>query len=149
MFTYVLWSLAGAVLVMLGWLASAWHHGRKLEALQRHLKAVKQTHAEHGEQMKRQIGQLQAALATHRTAVPSAPPAPAARTARTTHDAPGSPRPAAGHDLRHGGGFPPTVVVSAPVLAAAGAANAPRVPVEAFPPTMVVAQGFAATEVMH
>jgi hypothetical protein len=113
MVTFALWALAGAVLLAAGWFASAWHHGRKLDALNRHLKAIKQTHAEHSEQMKRQIGQLQADLEAHKAAVP-----PARRMQAASGEAPApagtvEDRKAAVNSMRAAGGFAPTQVVGA------------------------------------
>jgi hypothetical protein len=113
MVTFVLWALAGAALLAAGWSASAWHHGRKLDTLHRHLKAIKQTHAEHSEQMKRQIGQLQADLEAHRAAVPPARRAAPSATPRPAPAATAEERKAAVNAMLAAGGFAPTQVVSA------------------------------------
>lgn len=64
--------LAAAALVSGGWLASAWYHRRQLAALQLQLRLVRQTHAEHAAQARRQIGQLQAELAARPPRPPGA-----------------------------------------------------------------------------
>jgi hypothetical protein len=63
MLQYVLWAslaLAGGVA---GWLVSAWLHQRRIQALQVQIRVVRQTLTAHGDQARRQIGQLQAELA--------------------------------------------------------------------------------------
>ena len=67
--------LPALALLACGWYASAWFHRRKLDALHGHIKAIRQTAAEHASQARRQIGMLQAELATRL-------PAPAAQRAR-------------------------------------------------------------------
>jgi hypothetical protein len=123
MMTIILSTLAGVVLLAAGWFASAWHHGRKIDALQQHLKAIKTTHAEVSTQMRRQIGQLQADLEAHKAAVPPArrpAEAPAARPAPASTK---EERAAAVNAMLAAGGFAATQVVGA--------------------------EGFAATEVMQ
>lgn len=61
--------LAAAVLPVAAWFVCAWFHQRKIKLLQLQLKLARQTAIEHGDQARRQIGQLQAELA-------SRPPAP-------------------------------------------------------------------------
>ncbi|HOB95988.1 MAG TPA: hypothetical protein PK306_03355 [Aquabacterium sp.] len=63
MLQYVLWTslvLAGGVG---GWLASAWLHQRRIQALQVQMRVMRQTMGAHSDQARRQIGQLQAELA--------------------------------------------------------------------------------------
>jgi hypothetical protein len=67
-----------------GWYASAWFYRRKLDALQEHVKAIRHTAAEHASQARRQIGLLQAELATRL-------PAPASHRARRAAEAAHSP----------------------------------------------------------
>jgi len=67
--------LPALALLACGWFASAWFYGRKLDALQGHVKAIRHAAAEHASQARRQIGLLQAELATRL-------PAPAAQRAR-------------------------------------------------------------------
>lgn len=74
MLQYVLWAclaLAGGVA---GWLASAWLHQRRIQTLVVQMRVMRQTLAAHGDQARRQIGQLQAELAQR-------PPLPVAETA--------------------------------------------------------------------
>jgi hypothetical protein len=124
MLSIVLSALAGVALLAAGWFASAWHHGRKLQALNQHLKSVKAAHAEVSAQMRRQIGQLQADLEAHKAAVPPA--------RRTPEPPPARPVPVSTREER-----------AAAVEAMLGTGGG-------FAPTMVVAgSGFAATEVMQ
>jgi hypothetical protein len=53
-------ALAGGVA---GWLASAWLHQQRIQALQVQLRVMRQTMTAHSDQARRQIGQLQAELA--------------------------------------------------------------------------------------
>lgn len=59
----LLWILPALALLPCGWFAGAWYYKRKIRALQGHLNAVRQTAAEHANQARRQVGQLQAELA--------------------------------------------------------------------------------------
>lgn len=68
---WVCMALAGGVC---GWFASAWLHQRRIAALQVQLRVMRQTMTAHGDQARRQIGQLQAELAQR-------PPAPVPETA--------------------------------------------------------------------
>jgi hypothetical protein len=67
--------LPALALLACGWFASAWFYKRKLDALRGQVKAIRHTAAEHASQTRRQIGQLQAELATR-------PPAPAGQRAK-------------------------------------------------------------------
>ena len=60
----LLWILPALALLACGWFASAWFYKRKLDALHGQVKAIRHTAAEHASQARRQIGQLQAELAT-------------------------------------------------------------------------------------
>jgi hypothetical protein len=74
MLQFVLWAslvLTGGVA---GWMASAWVHQRRIEALMVQLRVARQTLTAHSDQARRQIGQLQTELAQR-------PPAPAPETA--------------------------------------------------------------------
>lgn len=74
MLQFVLWAtlaLAGGVA---GWLASAWLHQRRIQALQVQMRVMRQTMTAHSDQARRQIGQLQAELAQR-------PPLPVPETA--------------------------------------------------------------------
>lgn len=74
MLQFVLWAslvLTGGVA---GWMASAWLHQQRIEALMVQLRVARQTLTAHSDQARRQIGQLQAELAQR-------PPAPAPETA--------------------------------------------------------------------
>ena len=85
MMSIALWSVCAAALLACGWFASAWFHQRRIGALRQQVKAVRQTAAEHANQARRQIAQLQteiesrkAALSPARRTAEPAPPAPAA-----------------------------------------------------------------------
>lgn len=74
MLQYMIWvcmALGGGVA---GWFAAAWLHQRRIAALQVQLRVMRQTMAAHGDQARRQIGQLQAELAQR-------PPAPVPESA--------------------------------------------------------------------
>ena len=130
----LLWIVPAIVLLAGGWFASAWFHQRKIDALLGQVKAVRQTAAEHANQVRRQIGQLQAELAAR-------PPATAAqREARAAASAPA----------------PAPVPTPASVAAAAAAAVAARraaaealVPDHGFAATAIAGNGFATTQVME
>ena len=81
-----LWLLPALLLPVCGWFAAAWYYKRKLRALQGQVQAIRQMAAEHAQQARWQIGQLQAELAARptvaaaerdkRAAAPAAAPAP-------------------------------------------------------------------------
>lgn len=76
----LLWIVPALALLACGWFASAWYYRRKLDALQRKLKAVRNTAAEHADQARKQIGQLQFEIAERAASVRGvreARPAPA------------------------------------------------------------------------
>lgn len=102
MLQYLMWANAAAALLAAGWWASARYHQRKIDLLQVQLKVTRQTAQAHTEQARRQIGKLQAELATR-------PPAP------QPHGAPAEParRKVAAPDRfeRHEDGFPQTAVI--------------------------------------
>ena len=60
----LLLGLAAAILPVCAWLACARVYQRKINLLQLQLKLARQTAIEHGDQARRQIGQLQAELAS-------------------------------------------------------------------------------------
>ena len=134
----LLWIVPALALLAGGWFASAWFHPRKIDALSGQLKAVRQTAADHANQVRRQIGQLQAELAAR-------PPATAAqREARAAAVTP-APAPA-----------PAPAPTPASVAAAAAAAVAARraaaeklVPDHGFASTAIANNGFATTQVME
>lgn len=70
MMSIVLWSVCAAALLACGWLASAWFHKRKTDALRQQIKAVRNTAAEHANQARRQIAQLQTEIESRKAAVP-------------------------------------------------------------------------------
>ena len=118
----VLMVLGGALLFAVGVFASAWHFGRKFAALQDHLRAVKQLHADMNTQMKHQIGQLQAELEARKAAQSAPHRAPDARPApRPARAAVASPQIATTREERAAmvdamlanGGFGPTEMVGA------------------------------------
>lgn len=73
---------ASLALLACGWFADGWFQRRKIAVLHAQLKATRQTAAEHSDQARRQIGQLQAELAARPAATaaprvkPAAVPAP-------------------------------------------------------------------------
>ncbi len=72
-------AVAAAVLMLVaGWWASARHHQRQIDFLLLQLKVTRQTAQAHTDQARRQIGQLQAELATR-------PPAAQAQTQAHPH----------------------------------------------------------------
>ena len=130
----LLWIVPALALLAGGWFASAWFHQRKIDALSGQLKAVRQTAADHANQVRRQIGQLQAELAAR-------PPATAAqREARAAAVTP-APAPAP---------TPASVAAAAAAAVAARRAAAEKlVPDHGFASTAIANNGFATTEVME
>jgi hypothetical protein len=129
-----IWLLSSLLLLPVGWFASAWHHQRKHLFLLRQLQAVRQQAAEHAAQARRQIGQLQADLASRPA---SARPRPEVFDAPAHQVDPVAER--GRPELDHG--FPATAVVPPPSWAqpfgAAGAEPAPMAD-QGFPVTAVV-----------
>lgn len=70
MMNIALWSVCAAALLAGGWFASAWFHKRKIDALRQQIKAVRNTAAEHANQARRQIAQLQTEIESRKAAVP-------------------------------------------------------------------------------
>ncbi len=107
----LIWTAVALVMLACGWYASAWYHKRKIAALRDQMKAVRQLAAEHANQARRQIGQLQADLAARQAAAQAqreAQPAPAPAAAE-----PAAP-PLIDSDfggLADPGGFAPTQVM--------------------------------------
>ena len=130
----LLWIVPALALLAGGWFASAWFHQRKIDALSGQLKAVRQTATDHANQVRRQIGQLQAELAAR-------PPATAAqREARAAAVTP-APAPAP---------TPASVAAAAAAAVAARRAAAEKlVPDHGFASTAIANNGFATTEVME
>lgn len=97
--------LAAIALLACGWYANAWFYKRRIAELQQQLKAVKQMAADHAQQAKRQVGQLQAELA-RRPPVPrpAAEPVPSPATAAAAADPETQPR-------RPRDGFAPTMIL--------------------------------------
>jgi len=112
--TQTYWLIASLVLLPCGWFAAAWRYKRQLGALQEQLRAVRRTAAEHAQQARRQMGQLQAELAAR-------PPLPLAgselRDAAATEPSPGGARVDAGvaSTVTLSDGFPQTVLVRPPL----------------------------------
>lgn len=102
MLQYLIWAGAAVALLAAGWWASARHHQRRIDLLLLQLKVTRQTAQAHTDQARRQIGQLQAELATR----PPAPPRnePPAETPRRKVAAPDR------FEL-HDDGFPQTAVI--------------------------------------
>ncbi|MES2716015.1 MAG: hypothetical protein V4795_09635 [Pseudomonadota bacterium] len=73
------WAGAAVALLVIGWMASARFHQRRIDVLQLQLKVLRQTMNANTDQARRQIGQLQAELAT-RPAAPRPEPAPERET---------------------------------------------------------------------
>ena len=125
MMSIALWSVCAAALLACGWFASAWFHQRKIGALRQQVKAVRQTAAEHANQARRQIAQLQTEIESRKAAVP-----PPRRTPEPAKAAPtvisDKPRPVT------------TFVPDKELVAPAGFAHT----------TIVPRDGFATTEVM-
>lgn len=67
-FGWAVFAMAGAAA---GWFAASWVQQRRIDALQVQLKVLRQTLQVHSDQARRQIGQLQAELAS-RPAAPQA-----------------------------------------------------------------------------
>jgi hypothetical protein len=111
--TQSLWLVASLLLLPCGWFAAAWRYKRQLGALQEQLQAVRRTAAEHAQQARRQMGQLQAELAAR-------PPLPSVgselRDAAATEPSPGGARAGAGFAsaVTLSDGFPHTVLVPPP-----------------------------------
>lgn len=125
MMSIVLLSVCAGALLAGGWFASAWFHQRKIAALQGQIKTVKQTAAEHANQARRQIAQLQAEIESRKAAVPPPRRAPApAPPAKTVVAEKNQPR--------------RSFVADADLVAPAGFAHT----------TIVPRDGFASTEVM-
>ena len=111
------WFIPALALLPCGWFAAAWHYKRKLLTLQHQVHAERRTAAEHAQQARRQIGQLQAELAAR-------PPLPTAERDRAVvsdpSGTPGLARAGAGSDLGFAAtailsdGFPQTVLVRPP-----------------------------------
>jgi sRNA-binding protein len=90
----LIWTAVALAMLACGWYASAWYHKRKIAALRDQIKAVRQLAAEHANQARRQIGQLQADLAARQAAAQAqreaqpapapAPPEPAAPPAKNS-----------------------------------------------------------------
>jgi len=84
---YLYATIAGATLLACGWFASAWVYQRKIDVLGLQLRVMRQTATAHADQARRQIGQLQAELATR--------PAPVRPDPDLSTDPPPRRRPAA------------------------------------------------------
>ena len=73
MLAFLTWAIAATTCLACGWFASTWVHQRKINFLQMQIKVMRQTATAHTDQARRQIGQLQAELATR----PARPVSPA------------------------------------------------------------------------
>jgi hypothetical protein len=120
------WIVAALVIAPCTWYAASWFYKRKIAALRAQAKAVKQTAAEHADQARKQIAQLQSELAAR-------PPMPAALRERRANAA----------------------AAAAAAAEAANAAEARRARAEelvsddAFKPTAIANHGFSQTEIMR
>lgn len=131
MLSIALWSVCAGALLACGWFASRWFHQRKIGALRERLEAVRNTAAEHANQARRQIAQLQAEIESRKAAVP---PPPRRATQGAAGVAPGQVQtvaPTTGKPLK-------SFVADADLVAPAGFAHT----------TIVPRDGFASTEVM-
>ncbi len=106
MLQYLMWAGVAAACLAAGWWASARHHQRKIDLLLLQLKVVRQTAQAHTDQARRQIGLLQAELATR-------PPAPQPLVAPPVAEAPRRRVAAPDRFERHDDGFPQTAVIGA------------------------------------
>ena len=107
MLQYLIWAVAAPILFAAGWWASTRRLQRKVDLLQLQLKVVRETAQAHTAQARRQIGQLQADLATRPPAPqPALPPEQPADTPRRRVAAPD-------RFERHDDGFPHTAVIGA------------------------------------
>ena len=131
----LLWIVpALAAMLAAGWFASARFHQRKIDALHGQVKAVRQTAADHANQVRRQIAQLQAELAAR-------PPMTAAQ--REARVAAASPAPAPAPT-------PAEVAAAAAAAVVARRAAAEKlVPDHGFAATAIAGNGFATTQVME
>ncbi len=124
------WLAATFVAATCAWFAAGWFFGRRIAALQAQIKAVKQTAAEHANQARRQIAQLQAEIESRKAAM--APPRRAADAAPRV--AQGQVQAAVAAKNKPVTSF----VADADLVAPAGFAHT----------TIVPRDGFASTEVM-
>ncbi len=121
----LLWILPALALSPAAWVVATRVQQRRIGVLQAQVKAVKQTAAEHADQARRQIAQLQSELAAR-------PPMPAALRERRANAA-----------------------AAAAAAAEAAAAEARRaraeelVPDDGFKPTAIANHGFSRTEIME
>jgi len=130
MMPIVLWSLSAIALLACGWFASAWFHKRKIGALRQQVKAVKQTAAEHANQARRQIAQLQTEIESRKAAVP-----PPRRLPEPAKSAPGN--------------TTSTVISDKPKAIKTFVPDKELLPPAGFAHTTIVPRdGFASTEVM-
>lgn len=116
----LLWILPALALAPAAWFAATWHYERKIAVLRTQIKAVKQTAAEHADQARKQVAQLQSELAAR-------PPMPAALRER---------RAAAAQ----------AAAASTPESRRALAEK--LVPDDGFKATAIASHGFARTEIM-
>ncbi len=103
MLQHLIWAGVSVALLAAGWWASARHHQRKIDLLLLQLKVTRQTAQAHTDQARRQIGQLQAELAT-RSPAPQPRELPLAEAPRRKVAAPD-------RFERHDDGFPQTAVI--------------------------------------
>lgn len=120
------WIVAAIIVAPCSWYAASWFYKRKIAALRAQVKAVRQTAAEHADQARKQVAQLQSELAAR-------PPMPAALRERRAQAA----------------------ALAAAAAEAANAAESRRaraeelVPDDAFKPTAIANHGFSRTEIME
>ena len=73
MLQYLTWAGVAVALLITGWSTCAWVYQRKVNFLQVQLKVMRQTAVAHTDQARRQIGQLQAELASRPPALRTEP----------------------------------------------------------------------------
>lgn len=113
MMVYLGWTFTALLMLASGWFASAWVYQRRMAVLQVQIKVLRQTATAHADQARRQIGQLQADLASR---PPAAQPAAAPDTQEAQAQALQRPRRRAGvaqKFMREDDGFPQTAIVGA------------------------------------
>jgi hypothetical protein len=100
---HLYWLIPALALLPCGWFAAAWHYQRQLGALKEQLDAVRRTAAEHAQQARRQMSQLQAELAAR-------PPLPVAESDRRA--AASATRGLGGSLVGSDGGFAATAILT-------------------------------------
>jgi hypothetical protein len=124
------WILVSLSCLLLGWFASVWAGKRRIRRLRQQIDALRQTASEHSNQARRQIGQLQADLASRPPRLATVHERRAAAT--LARSAAGNARRGVSDDARSQHGFAATTVMP-----------------EGFAPTVISPEGFADTQVFN